>query len=155
MGQPWEIDSLLDDPDRIRRMAANARRLGRLDAASHIVATALPEPPGPLWVSRNAQRAIRAAAEKGVSAGSSDSACRLVTLIDGATGLSSAIVTEDQLETLGQFSRWDILLDEELPVTPALLKNMNRPGADRDLRTLLRRTLGNAEQVTLRLGVQA
>jgi processive 1,2-diacylglycerol beta-glucosyltransferase len=64
----YKIDSLLDDPERLRRMAANAGRLGRRDAGAVVVATALNEQSPSLWISRDAQRVIRRASEAGLSA---------------------------------------------------------------------------------------
>ncbi len=41
----YKIDQLLDAPDRVQRMAASARKLGRPDAAALIVDTVLADPP--------------------------------------------------------------------------------------------------------------
>ena len=144
-----KIDSLLDDPDRVRRMAACARGLGRPDAAQQIVATVLAEPPAPLWISHDAQRAIRSAAEQGVSAHHADTDRRVMTLIDAATGTSVGVATAAQLEWLASVIPGIMPLDEELPVTPALLTNLKYLRGDRDLIGLLQRILGKAEEIML------
>ena len=94
----YKIDWLLGDPDRVRHMAASACRLARPDAAQVIVATVLADPPAPLWISRDAQRAIRTAAEAGVSAHDAGTDHRVRTLVDAATGISVGVATVSQLQ---------------------------------------------------------
>jgi processive 1,2-diacylglycerol beta-glucosyltransferase len=148
----YKIDCLLDDPDRVRRMAANARRLGRLDAAPQIVASVLAEPNMPLWISRDAQAAIRTTAEEGVSArhDGRDSDSGVVTLIEAATGMSAGVATMTQLRKLAALVSGDIFSDEAVTVTPALLKLIRPPRGDRDVHGFLKHILGKAEKITLK-----
>ncbi|MCW5851926.1 MAG: glycosyltransferase [Anaerolineae bacterium] len=145
----YKLDWLLNDPDRVRRMADSARRLGRPDAASLIAATVLAEPPTPFWISRAAQGAIRTAAEQGVLAHDTDADRRIVTLSDAATGLSVGLATLAQLQTLAPVVPDDIVFDAALSLTPTLLTMFKQRGGDPDLHMLLRHALGNAEEVTL------
>jgi processive 1,2-diacylglycerol beta-glucosyltransferase len=148
----YKIDSLLADPDRVQRMAASAHRLGRRDAAEQIVATVLEEPNVPLWISREAQRAIRKAAEQGVTArhDDRDTDHRVVTLVDTATGLSTGVATMAQLQTLAAVFPGNILYDATLTVTPTLLTVLKQQRVDRDVRGILKRILGEAGKITLR-----
>jgi len=148
----YKIDQLLDDPDRLRRMAASARKLGRLDAARLIVDTVLADPPTPLWISRAAQQAILAAAEQGVSAREGDADHRVRTLIDATTGISVGVVTMAQIETVAQHVAAEAIFDAALSVTPALLAAFKQRGADPDLLAILGYVLGNATDVTVALG---
>jgi processive 1,2-diacylglycerol beta-glucosyltransferase len=148
----YKIDQLLDDPDRMRRMATSARKLGRPDAARLIVETALADPPTPLWISRAAQQAILAAAEQGVSARAGDADHRVQTLIDATTGRSVGIVTLAQIQTLAQYVAAEAIFDAALPVTPALLAELKQRRADPELLVILRRALGTATDVTVALG---
>jgi processive 1,2-diacylglycerol beta-glucosyltransferase len=147
----YKIDQLLDDPDRLRRMAASARKLGRPDAAPQIVDTVLADPPAPLWISRAAQQAILAAAEQGVSAREGDADHRVQTLIDATTGISVGVVTTAQLQALAQHVQAEAIFDAALSVTPALLAQLKQRGADPDLLIILRRALGTAGDVTVAL----
>jgi processive 1,2-diacylglycerol beta-glucosyltransferase len=149
----YKIDSLLDDPARLQRMAGNALRLGRIDATQQIVTTVLAEPNVPLWISRNAQSAIRTAAEEGISARhpNRDTDRRGVTLFDDLTGLSAGVATMTQLQALAAaIPRKNILFEAALTVTPALLTLMKQQRADRDVQEFLKHILGKAEEITLR-----
>lgn len=96
-----KLDQLLTDPERLSRMAANARRIGRPSAGREVARTALGESGAPLWISREAQRAMLKAGEQGVAAADLDQPQRLCTLADPDTGWSLAVVTWAQLAVLG------------------------------------------------------
>jgi processive 1,2-diacylglycerol beta-glucosyltransferase len=147
----YKIDRLLDDPDRLRRMTASALSLGRIDAAQQIVSTVLAEPNVPLWISRDARAAIRNAAEEGISARDVDTDRRILTLVEAETGISIGIATLTQLQTLARILQVDTLPSSTLTVTPALLAHLKRPGGARDLHGLLKRILGKADAITLRV----
>jgi processive 1,2-diacylglycerol beta-glucosyltransferase len=149
----YKIDCLLSDPDRVERMAANARRLSRIDAAQQIVTTVLAEPEVPLWISRNAQAAIHTTAKDGLSAGDMDTGSSVRTLVNVATGISAGIVTLSEIQTLSTVTPGNILLDATLTVTPALLTFLKQQGCDRDVRGFLKRVLGKAEEIMLRVEV--
>jgi processive 1,2-diacylglycerol beta-glucosyltransferase len=148
----YKLDQLLDEPDRLRHMAASARRLGRPDAAELIVATALADPPTPLWISRAAQQAILAGAEEGVSAREGAAERRVLILVEATSGISVGVATLEQIQTLAHTSTAEAILDAALSVTPAALAELARQGADLDLLAILRQALGSAEEVTIALG---
>jgi processive 1,2-diacylglycerol beta-glucosyltransferase len=145
----YKIDYLLDDPERLRRMAANARRLGRRDAGAVVVATALNEPPASLWISRDAQRAIRRASEDGLSARDADAdpSRRVMTVLDADTGCSVALVTPADLETYRRY----LPVQGPVSVTSAVLQELSKRHGVADLVLLLQHVLGDAARVTLAL----
>ncbi len=96
-----KIDQLLADPERLARLAENARRVGRPNAGRDVAQKSLAITGEPLWISREAQRSMLLSGEQGVAASDLPDAQRLKTLRDPATGLSLALVTQGQLEVLG------------------------------------------------------
>jgi processive 1,2-diacylglycerol beta-glucosyltransferase len=145
----YKIDSLLDDSERLRRMAANAGRLGRRDAGAVVVATALNEPPPSLWISRDAQRVIRRASEEGLSARGRDAdpQRRVVTVLDADIGCSVALVTPTDLDAYAEY----LPAHGPVRVTSTLLQELSRRRAAADLVLLVQHLLGDAEGVTLAL----
>ena len=97
----YKIDQLLADPGRLARLAENARRVGRPDAAHDVAQTSLASTGEPLWISRDAQRSMLASGEQGVAASDLSDQTRLRTLRDADTGRSLALVTQGQLDVLG------------------------------------------------------
>ena len=97
----YKIDSLLADPDRLRAMADNARRIGRPQAGRTVAKGSLEVLTQPLWISREAQKAMLEASEEGIPAADLPEERRLRTLTDPATGASLAVVTRTQLQPLG------------------------------------------------------
>lgn len=148
----YKIDSLLDDPDRLQRMAANARRLTRQEAARTIVETALDEPFASLWISRDAQHAIRFAAEGGVSARVADAepGRHVETVIDFTSGRSVGVVTRADLNAF-RAHVGDALVGVPLTVTSAVLERLKHQRAPADLVALFKHSLAESEQVTLAL----
>ena len=97
----YKLDSLLADPERLRMMAANARRIGRPNAGRTVVETSLQLLARPLWISREAQKSMLQASKDGVAAVDMPTERRLHTLTDPITGGSRALVTQAQLRILG------------------------------------------------------
>ena len=97
----YKLDQLLGDPERLGRMAANARRIGRPLAGREVARRSLDEAGSPLWISRDAQRSMLKAGEQSVAAADLDRPLRLRTLSDPDTGRSLAVVTRAQLDELG------------------------------------------------------
>jgi processive 1,2-diacylglycerol beta-glucosyltransferase len=94
----YKLDMLLADPARLAAMAANARRIGRPDAAEVVVNTSLALSERSLWISREAQRQIQRMSTEGQEAQPREN---LRTLVDPETGVSLALVLESELLTLG------------------------------------------------------
>ena len=64
----YKIDQLLADPERLARLAENARRVGRPNAGRDVAQTSLAITGEPLWISRDAQRSMLLSGEQGVAA---------------------------------------------------------------------------------------
>jgi len=92
----YKVAKLLADPQRLAAMAANARRIGRPDAAEVVASTSLALPAQALWISREAQALIQQLSNE--SAGGSGE--QLKTIFDPQTGISMALVLESELATL-------------------------------------------------------
>jgi processive 1,2-diacylglycerol beta-glucosyltransferase len=95
----YKIAMLLADPARLAAMAANARRIGRPDAAEVVAKTSVALTGRSLWISREAQRRIQRISNEGEDAAQPDECLR--TLVDPQTGESLALVLDSELSTLG------------------------------------------------------
>ena len=82
-------------------MAANARRIGRPDAARTVASGSLQVLTQPLWISREAQKAMLLASEEGIPVADLPAARSLRILTDHTTGTSRAVLTLAQLDPLG------------------------------------------------------
>lgn len=97
----YRIDALLADPERVRAMAFNARRIGRPDAGRSVAMASLELLTPPLWISREAQKSMLQASRDGIAAVDLPSERQLQTLTDPVTGGSRAVMTRAQLRPLG------------------------------------------------------
>lgn len=147
----YKIATLLDAPDRVARMAANARRIGRPDAAEVIVNTALAETSQLVWISREARRAIRNGAQQGVSARGRNVGGHVKTVIDAATGASVALATGADLRRIASLLPPPLSLEPELRVAPGLIAHLKRRRAAADAVAVLDNALGTAEEVVLQV----
>lgn len=98
----YKVGRLLADPVRLAALAANARRIGRPDAAQVVAEKSLALTGPSLWISREAQRTISRVSNEGI--GTTSAGERLRALIDPATGASLALVVESELSLLGAVS---------------------------------------------------
>jgi processive 1,2-diacylglycerol beta-glucosyltransferase len=96
----YKIDQLLAEPDRIRHMAASARRIGRPEAGPEITSAVLADESPPLWISHAAQKSVLASGERGIAAANLYAGRRVRTLIDAPTGLSAGVITTAQLDSI-------------------------------------------------------
>lgn len=103
----YKIASLLADPPRLAAMAANARRIGRPDAAAVVAGTSLALTTKSLWISREAQRTIQRIADEGQNGPSATLGNRLRTLVDPRSGVSLALVVDSELTMLGALAGAD------------------------------------------------
>ena len=147
----YKIATLLDAPDRVARMAANARRIGRPDAAEVIVSGALAETSQLVWISREARRAIRNGVQQGVSARGRNADGNVKTVIDASTGVSVALVTGANLRRIASLLPPAVSLEPELRVTPGLIAHLKRRRAAADAVAVLDNALGTAEEVVLQV----
>ena len=96
----YKIDRLLAEPDRIKRMAKSARRIGRPEAGQQITAQVLGDQSPPLWITQAAQKSVLASSEQGIAAANLYAGRRVRTLINAPTGLSAGVMTTAQLDSL-------------------------------------------------------
>jgi processive 1,2-diacylglycerol beta-glucosyltransferase len=148
----YKIDELLENPERISRMSAAARALGKPYADVDIASAALNERSRPLWISHAAQRAILAASEKGIATVDLEPARRTRTLTD-ADGLSIGVITQAQLEQLTTGRSGELLATDNshLTISRARLRKLLRRRVDPGLLLMLRRMLTQSGELTLQL----
>jgi processive 1,2-diacylglycerol beta-glucosyltransferase len=96
----YKIDQLLAEPDRITRMAASARRIGRPKAGPEITSAIVADESPPLWISHAAQKSVLASSERGIAAANLYAGRRVRTLISAPNGLSAGVITTAQLDSL-------------------------------------------------------
>ena len=147
----YKIAALLDAPDRVRRMAASSRRIGRQDAAAVIVNGALAEQQQPLWISREARRVIRDAAQRGLAIPGGSANTQVRTVVDASTGSSVALVTGADLRRIEARLPKSASLDPELRVTPDLIAHLKRRRAGTEPLAVLANALGAADEVALKV----
>jgi processive 1,2-diacylglycerol beta-glucosyltransferase len=146
----YKVDQLLAEPDRMRRMAESARRIGRPEAGPRIAAAVLADESPPLWISHAAQKSVLASSEQGVSAANLYAGRRVRTLINAPTGQSAGVITAAQLDSLlpkkagGDSSGTDLSLSADQILD---LRRRTEPG----LTFTLRRILGTANDLRLAL----
>jgi processive 1,2-diacylglycerol beta-glucosyltransferase len=131
----WKIDQVLSDPSRLQRMQAEARRIGRPDAAAEVMSTLLDGSPRPLVVTRGAQKSILSASERRLIASELTGETALVRLVDRAADSTVALVQAEELADLQKrYADVDghLLLEQADTVVPI------RWEARRVLRALLR-----------------
>jgi processive 1,2-diacylglycerol beta-glucosyltransferase len=145
----YKIAMLLDAPDRVARMAANARRIGRPDAAELIVSSALAETSQLVWISREARRAIRNGVQRGLSVGGRYGGGHVKTVVDASTGVSVALATRADLRRIASLLPPGLSLEPELRVTPGLIAHLKRRRAAADVVAVLDNALGTADEVVL------
>jgi len=145
----YKIATLLDAPDRVARLAANARRIGRPDAADMIVGNALAERPQLVWISREAGRAIRNGVLKGQTVRGRESRGKVRTVVDASTGVSIALVTRADLRRIASILPRDVSLEPQLRVTADLIAHLKRRRAATEAVALLNNALGPADEVVL------
>ncbi len=96
----WKIDQILSDAGRLQRMQATAHRIGRPDAAIHVLNAVLDGPARPLVVTRAAQKSILAASEERLIASDLTGPSALVRLIDRADDATIALLSAGELVDL-------------------------------------------------------
>ncbi|HOQ54006.1 MAG TPA: glycosyltransferase [Micropruina sp.] len=142
----FKLDALLADPERLRTMAANARRVGRADSARTVVNGAVQLLTPPLWVTREAQKSMQYVAEHGVAAADLPDERALLTLTDPVTGGSRAVATRAQLRALG-VSTWS----HEVTLARETLRDPRWRQQNLDLAVATKWLLGDQESCTFGL----
>ncbi|MBH0008217.1 glycosyltransferase [Salinibacterium sp. SWN1162] len=96
----WKIDRILQEPGRLARMQAAAKKTGRPDAAADVLTGLLDGPRRPIVVTRDAQKAILAASEKRLVASDLRGDSALVRLTDPTDNSTVALLKADELKDL-------------------------------------------------------
>ena len=147
----YKLDEVIDQPGRLERLTANARRIGHPDAAANVAAAVATDDAPPVWITRAARESILAASEQGTSVVDLPAGQRLFTLYHQSSGRSAAVITEDQLDTLHTQSgaRFG---GGSVSFTVEELSNVRRwRRSEPDLSLELRRAMGEATEVTFDL----
>jgi processive 1,2-diacylglycerol beta-glucosyltransferase len=143
----YKIDEILSEPGRLERMSANARRVGHPDAAATVAAAVSSDDAPSVWITRAARESMLAASEQGMSVVDLAADQRLKTLYHQSSGRSAAVITQEQLDSLGRKVSADTL-----SVSADELVNQRRwRRSEPDLLLELRRAMGDATEVTFDL----
>lgn len=145
----YKIDCLLGDTERLRRMAESARRVGQPQAASKIVNTVLEDDSSPLWISRAAQNAIEAAAEKGPSLHYATTKERVHTIIDAQTGRSAGVVTDSQLNSLAPILPATQITADGITISSELIGKLKRHHTGPDLLAIIARIRDTTKEISI------
>jgi processive 1,2-diacylglycerol beta-glucosyltransferase len=140
----YKLDQLLDDPERLQRMRANARRLGRPDAAHTIVDillehTALP----PIEISKEHQqhmidviRGVNMAPQESIWPDGE------IAIFDRRTGVLLGALSEEQFAFLTSQLEQESADDDDFYINAALIESFRLLGADAELLDLLHQAIG-------------
>jgi processive 1,2-diacylglycerol beta-glucosyltransferase len=143
----YKIDEILSEPGRLERMSANARRVGHPDAAATVAAAVSSDEAPSVWITRAARESMVAASEQGMSVVDLAADQRLKTLYHQSSGRSAAVITKEQLDSLGRKVSADTL-----SLSADELVNQRRwRRSEPDLLLELRRAMGDATEVTFDL----
>ncbi len=145
----FKLDQLLADPDRLQRMRANTRHLGRPDAAQTIVQTLLNGRLTPLQISRAQQRSMIEAARGMVRVersrhGTTD----LIALYHDQTGVLIAVISRQQFRLLRRRMAPSGPATYTLPAR--MITTLRQDGLSPDILHKLEQALKNQEALTLR-----
>jgi processive 1,2-diacylglycerol beta-glucosyltransferase len=143
----YKLDEILSEPGRLERMAASARRVGHPEAAATVAAAVVSDDAPPVWITRAARESMVAASEQGMSVVDLDSSQRLCTLYHQSSGRSAAVITTEQLDSLGTKVSAETL---SLSVNDLATRRRWRR-SEPDLLLELRRAMGDTTEVTFDL----
>ena len=140
----YKIDRLLDDPERLLRMRASARQLGRPDAAQTIVDillkhTALP----PIEISKEHQQHMIDVI-RGVNVALQDSIWPAgeIAIFDQRTGMLLGALSGEQFAFLSSQLERESADDDDFYINEALIESLRLIGADTELLDLLQQAIG-------------
>ena len=140
----YKIDRLLDDQERLERMRACARQIGRPDAAQTIVDMLLDHTAlSPIEISKEHQQYM-IDVSRGVNMAPQASIWPAgeVAIFDQRTGVLLGALTEEQFAFLsGQLER-ESADDDDLYINEALIESLRLIGADAELLDLLQQAIG-------------
>lgn len=153
----YKINELLREPGRLERMAQNARRIGRPDAAQTIAEAALRDDPRHFWMSHAAQKALAGYAERGVAVAPEGESRRareeleeLATLYDSAGGRSVGMVTAGEFAAMRR-RMGSQMQGQTLALNEATLRALRRQSVDTGVVAFFSQVLGDAAETIVRL----
>jgi processive 1,2-diacylglycerol beta-glucosyltransferase len=140
----YKIGQLLDDPERLQRMRACARRLGRPDAARMIVDTLLEHTAlAPIEISKEHQQYM-IDVSRGVGVAPQDTIWPVgeIAIFDHRTGVLLGALTEEQFAFLSAQLERESADDDDFYINEALIESLRLIGADAELLDLLQQAIG-------------
>jgi processive 1,2-diacylglycerol beta-glucosyltransferase len=140
----FKLDLLLDDPDRLRQMRENTRRLGRPDAAQTIVDALLERAPAPpIEISKeHQQRMVEVVRGVNVAPPSSRWPAGEIALFDQRTGVLLGALDEGQFAFLDRHLERESSDDDDFYINESTVESLRLQGADAELIDLLQQALG-------------
>lgn len=135
----FKVDALLDDPERLERLHANARRIGRPDAAGVVVNAALAERSEPVTFDRDTQLEIAEAIEHGLAEVPGRGEAQAIALFDDGTGAYLGSVTPIQSRTLRRLLRRANEPAATTMVDQATIERLREQGLDTEVLAMLSR----------------
>jgi processive 1,2-diacylglycerol beta-glucosyltransferase len=140
----YKLEQLLGDPERLQRMRACARAIGRPDAAQTIVDimlnhTALP----PIEISKEHQQYM-IDVSRGVTMAPQNSIWPdgKIALFDKRTGVLLGAISEEQFAFLSSHLERESDDDDDFYINDALIESLRLISADAELLDMLEQTLG-------------
>jgi len=140
----FKLDQLLGDPDRLRQMRENTRRLGRPNAAQTIVdalleRTRLP----PIEISKeHQQRMVEVVRGVSVAPPTSRWPAGEIALFDQRTGVLLGALDEQQFAFLDSHLERESADDDDFYINDSMVESLRLNGADAELLDLLQQALG-------------
>jgi processive 1,2-diacylglycerol beta-glucosyltransferase len=140
----FKIDQLLGDPDRLRQMRENTRRLGRPDAAQTIVDALLERAPlPPIEISKeHQQRMVEVVRGVNVAPQESRWPAGEIALFDQRTGVLLGALDERQFAFLDSHLERESPDDDDFYINESTVESLRLSGADAELLDLLQQALG-------------
>jgi processive 1,2-diacylglycerol beta-glucosyltransferase len=140
----YKLDRLLDDQDRLLRMRACARQLGRPDAAQTIVDILLDHTElSPIEISKEHQQYMIDVI-RGVNVAPQDSIWPAgeMAIFDQRTGVLLGALSEEQFAFLSSQLERESADDENFYINESLIESLRLIGADAELLDLLQQAIG-------------
>jgi processive 1,2-diacylglycerol beta-glucosyltransferase len=140
----YKIDLLLDDQERLQRMRACARQLGRPNAAQTIVDILLDHTAlSPIEISKEQQQYM-IDVSRGVSMAAQASIWPAgeVAIFDQRTGVLLGALSEEQFAFLASHLEQESADDDDFYINEALIESLRHASADAQLLDLLQQAIG-------------
>jgi processive 1,2-diacylglycerol beta-glucosyltransferase len=140
----YKLDRLLDDHERLERMRASARQLGRPDAAQTIVDILLDHTAlSPIEISKQHQQYM-IDVSRGVNMAPQTSIWPAdeVAIFDQRTGVLLGALSEEQFAFLTSHLEQESADDDDFYINETLVESLRHAGADAEVLDLLQQAIG-------------